>query len=229
MDIKKVLWAGFKTLAYLEGPQIWSGDLSQLALAKGEIGSFTSSTHSIAHSVGNPMPTIRVGFFTASIVNCRLLGLDPHTALNHDAISTFMRSEQNITGQNYDHYLDDFKNAAQPLSQNLNNDMRSTLEQLTIPHHPYLGIIPWPSFRSRAIIASSLKPPLIDKNELCLDLLSDGICCHSIRGISLHGRGEGTPWDSRSWEAKPWFLQKWPFLVAGHDVQQSSKWWRSRS
>lgn len=66
--------------------------------------------------------------------------------------------------------------------------MRPTLEQLTISHHPYLDIIPWPSFRARAIVASSATPPLIEEADLCLDLLSNGIYCRRVDGIFLSGR-----------------------------------------
>lgn len=217
VDLETIIRAGVKTLVCLRGPQAWSGDLSQLALSKGE-GCLLGPLHIL----GNPTFTIRTGFFTASLANCRLLGLAPHTIMNHDAMSPFV---QKI------HSPPDPKNGIlqQLQSRDFNHDMRPTLGQLTIPHHPYLDIIPWPSFRARAIVASSTDPPLIDKNELCLDLLSDGIYCCSNRGVSLHSRGEGTPWDSRSWEAKPWFLQKWSFLVEGSDIQITSSWWRSRS
>lgn len=228
IDVESVIRAGVKALIRLKGPLTWSGHISPMALAKEN----EYLTVNYLQSIGSPTFTIKTGFFTASLANCRLLGIDPSELMNHDAESPFMRTRHNHLSKKCGSYvpcLDEVMEMQRHASEGLKGDMCPTLEQLTIPHHPYLDIIPWPSFRSRAIIASSMDPPLINKNDLCLDLLSDGMYCRSIVGISLYGRGEGMPWDSRSWEAKPWFLKKWSFLVTGADVQQTSLWWRSRS
>lgn len=218
-DIEKVAKAGIKTLLRLIGPQTWSGDLSFLALAK-QIDS--------SYKLGSPVCTIKTSFVTSGLANCNFLGLDPHIMMDHAAASPFLRQEYN--GLRYTYISDDKIIEEIPgCSSERLCDLRPTREQLTIPHHPYLDIIPWPSFRSQAIIASSMNPPLIDKSDLCLDLLSDGIYCHSVGRISLHGRGDGMPWDMRSWEAKPWFLKKWWFLASGLDIQQTSLWWRLQS
>ncbi|KAM0541833.1 hypothetical protein ACHAPJ_013083 [Fusarium lateritium] len=228
IDLECVLRAGIKTLIRLNGPQTWSGHISLMALAKGN----TYVAMDSLQSLGNPSNSIRIGFLTASLANCRLLGLDPCAIMNHDAESPFVRSAHYaVKTKHGSHipYSSDSPEIQQHSPRGFAGDMCPTVEQLIIPHHPYLDIIPWPSFRSRAIIASSMNPPLIDKSELCLDLLNNGVYCYSVPGISLNGRGEGMPWDSRSWEAKPWFLKKWAILVAGIDVQQTSLWWQSRA
>ena len=109
----------------------------------------------------------------------------------------------------------------------LKPDMRPTLTQQDIPHHPCYDLLPWPVFRSKLIMACSLDPPLIDEDDLCLDIMNDGIRCWGS-AMTMHGRGEGAPWDSRSWEAMPWFLEKWEVLTGGKDGEmwRNSEWWR---
>ncbi|KAI0445130.1 hypothetical protein F4803DRAFT_204593 [Xylaria telfairii] len=107
-------------------------------------------------------------------------------------------------------------------------DLRPTPAQRAVPHHPSFDVIPWPEFREKICAALAHKPPLIDDGELCLDFMNDGVrCWGSGAGDSLAGRGQGAPWDSRSWEAAPWFLEKWAFLTDGRDGQmwRNSEWW----
>ena len=106
-------------------------------------------------------------------------------------------------------------------------DLVPTPAQLAIPHHPTVDVIPWPAFRSNVCIAIAHNPPLIDDDELCLDLMNDGVrCWGSAAGDSMHGRGQGAPWDQRSWEAAPWFLEKWKMLT-DEDMWRNSEWWRA--
>ncbi|KAK9350294.1 hypothetical protein V1523DRAFT_420296 [Lipomyces doorenjongii] len=203
--------AGVRTLARLDGPKVWSGELSPMASTAGEEYLFSTTD-----LIGNSIFPIGTSFFTACIANCHLLGLDPQNIMKDDAVWPFSQQTQEVLDDEHRANIPDFgsttKSPPQVQSHDFTNDMRPTLEQLTISHHPYLDIIPWPSFRARAIVASSIDPPLIDEGDLCLDLLSNGLYCWGMRGLSLHGRGEGTPWDSRSWEAiaKIVSSNKWP-------------------
>ncbi|KAI1194430.1 hypothetical protein F5X97DRAFT_276998 [Nemania serpens] len=109
-------------------------------------------------------------------------------------------------------------------------DLAPTSAQLAVPHHPSFDVMPWPVFRANICLAIAHDPPLIDDDELCLDIMNDGIrCWGSGAGDSLHGRGQGAPWDSRSWEAAPWFLEKWEGLTGGRDgdMWRNSEWWRA--
>ncbi|KAI1359502.1 hypothetical protein F5Y08DRAFT_332264 [Xylaria arbuscula] len=106
-------------------------------------------------------------------------------------------------------------------------DLVPTPAQLAIPHHPTIDVIPWPAFRSNVCIALAHDPPLIDDDELCLDFMNDGVrCWGSAAGDSLHGRGQGAPWDQRSWEAAPWFLEKYKALT-DEEMWRNSEWWRA--
>lgn len=228
VNLVELVTAGVETLARLDAPQEWPGELSAIQRAGRN-----------EHFFGSPEPTgtptfpIEISFFTACLANARFLGLNPRDIMKDEAISPFSaRAEQLPDKEEYRAQFTTYGSTASSPdelpSHGFTNDMAPTMEQLTITHHPYLDLIPWPSFRARAIVASSMEPPMIDEGDLCLDLLNNGIYCWGMRGASLHGRGEGTPWDSRSWEAKPWFLKKWS-LLTGPDVRQGSVWWRSRS
>lgn len=90
-------------------------------------------------------------------------------------------------------------------------------------------VIPFPNFRSRLLAAVSVSPPLVDEGELCADFTNDGLVCWgSSSSSSRGGSGARVPWDSRSWEPRPWFLRKYWFLVGSDedDMWSASRWWR---
>jgi hypothetical protein len=75
-------------------------------------------------------------------------------------------------------------------------NLRPTAAQILHKHHPWLDIIPFPSIRERTLTLASLSPPLVDMNELQNDIfLNDGLFCWKSDGK----RGDGQPWDLRSW------------------------------
>ena len=89
-------------------------------------------------------------------------------------------------------------------------------------------VIPFASFRERAITAASTDPPLLDEDDLCVDLmLKEGLVCWGSAGGGPRGMDAAAPWDTRSWEAKPWFLRKWWWLVGGNDDEmwENTRWW----
>ena len=75
-------------------------------------------------------------------------------------------------------------------------NLRPTAAQILHKHHPWLDIIPFPSIRERTLTLASLSPPLVDMNELQNDIfMNDGLFCWKSDGK----RGDGQPWDLRSW------------------------------
>lgn len=106
-------------------------------------------------------------------------------------------------------------------------DLQPVDVQITVEHHVYLDVIPFPSFRDRALKAIAHDPPLFDEDELCYDI------CHRegliVWGSQGNDRGMETcrPWDMRSWEPKPWFLRKYHFLVGGweDEMWRAARWW----
>ncbi|KAH8822008.1 hypothetical protein F5884DRAFT_769693 [Xylogone sp. PMI_703] len=110
----------------------------------------------------------------------------------------------------------------------LKRDLRPCASQVTHSHHPYIDVLPFPTFRERIIKLACSEPPMIDEDELCSDLQNDGlICWGSSLGGGSSALGSGSPWDMRSWEAQPWFLRKWWILLGGADgeVYHQTQWW----
>lgn len=113
--------------------------------------------------------------------------------------------------------------------QNVKPHLRPTMTQLARPHASYLDMIIFPNFRERATQFATMVPSLLDESELCNDMMNGGLVCWGNTGQShTASRGTGVPWDMRSWEAKPWFLQKWWFLVGGpdDDMRSTTRWWQ---
>ncbi|KAL2851139.1 hypothetical protein BJY01DRAFT_120115 [Aspergillus pseudoustus] len=115
-------------------------------------------------------------------------------------------------------------------TQSIKPDLQPIAEQLTVSHHPYIDLIPFPTFRARALSALAQRDRTFDESALCFDLMHGGMQCNgSVQG-SLHGRGDGAPWDARSWEVTPWFFKKWGALVGDENdlIYQNSVWWWAR-
>jgi len=76
--------------------------------------------------------------------------------------------------------------------------------------------------------AIACDPPLFDEEDLCHDMLVDGLVCWGAQG-NVRGLGASVPWDMRSWEPKVWFLRKYWFLCGGpdDDMWSSARWWRA--
>lgn len=164
---------------------------------------------------------LRVKLFStiaAIRANAELLGLTFEQIICPDTESPFYagRYADQIHGQ---HILD---------LQHLKQDLRPTKSQIKYSHHPYIDLIPCPTFRERCIEMISSEPPMIDEDDLCQDVENDGlICWGSYAGSGSEATGSGAPWDIRSWEAQPWFLKKWWLLVGGTEGKlfQQSRWW----
>ncbi|KUJ23167.1 uncharacterized protein LY89DRAFT_727941 [Mollisia scopiformis] len=104
--------------------------------------------------------------------------------------------------------------------------LRPTRGQITVPHHPWMDMIPFPTLRDRALTLSALNPPIIDIDDFKNDVFMNcGMFCWRTGGTG----GSGQPWDMRSWEAEPWFLKKWWILVGGEtgEVWEQTQWWRA--
>lgn len=200
-----------------------AGDFSFADVIKSQLGpgnnlssrsprqkSFEDSTYCPYRNV---MHIARFSYFAALFANFCSLGFDFSLFLDEASVSPFVgRSD-----------LDDTDDTDVPSS------LRPLASQRSISHHPYIDSLPFPEFRRRALAALSTDPPLLDEDDLCIDLmLNDGLVCWG--STSENGMDRGTPWVSRSWEGKGWFLRKWWWLVGGQDGElwQSSTWWASQ-
>ncbi|KAI4121308.1 MAG: hypothetical protein LQ338_006439 [Usnochroma carphineum] len=119
----------------------------------------------------------------------------------------------------------------QGIFNTLKPDLRPSREQITVKHHPYIDILPFPTLRKNLIAHQEA----IDEDEFFYDMLT-GLVCWGGAGIGRKDREDstgytstGTPWDCRSWEARVWFLKKYWTLLGGEDGElvRQSEWWRS--
>lgn len=112
--------------------------------------------------------------------------------------------------------------------QGLKEHLRPCATQIMHAHHPYIDVLPFPTFRERVIKLAYTDSPMIDEDDLCHDLENDGlICWGSSLGGGSTAMGSGAPWDIRSWEAQPWFLKKWWILIGGveGEIYKQTQWW----
>ena len=87
-----------------------------------------------------------------------------------------------------------------------------TLQQLVIPHKPYIDMLPWPSMRDRMLSSSQV----INETEFIQDMASN------------HFRVWGScPWDPMGWEVGPYVASKWWFLM-DEEVMRTTNFWRSQ-
>ncbi|KAL6832039.1 hypothetical protein V8C40DRAFT_237709 [Trichoderma camerunense] len=117
--------------------------------------------------------------------------------------------------------------AAHYFEQTVKPHLRPSLTQLSQPHASYLDLIIFPHFRERAVTFATNDPCMLDQEELFNDMISGGLTCWGNADNGVGTRGNGVPWDMRSWEAKPWFTRKWWFLLKeDNEMQDASNWWR---
>jgi hypothetical protein len=158
-------------------------------------------------------------FVAALSANAESLGLSLDILTRDDAESPFFRtsiSEEVAKTSSMSDFSD------------LKTYLRPCASQVIHSHHPYIDVLPFPTLRERVIKLTCAEPPMIDVDELCNDLLNDGlICWGSSLGDRNSATGSGSPWDLRSWEAQPWFLRKWWIVLGGADgeIYQQTQWW----
>jgi hypothetical protein len=153
---------------------------------------------------------------SAFVAIAQHLGLSVDQIADNDAESPFIVTNTNMPSCHPRENTSSIKPDLQPIA-----------EQMTVSHHPYLDLIPLPSFRARALSALAQRDRTFDEHALCFDLMHGGLQCNGSLQVSLHGRGDGAPWDARSWEVTPWFFNKWAALVGDKNdlIYQNSAWW----
>ncbi|KAH6983545.1 hypothetical protein BKA56DRAFT_631816 [Ilyonectria sp. MPI-CAGE-AT-0026] len=99
--------------------------------------------------------------------------------------------------------------------------LRPTHLQLTISHHPWIDILPFPEIRDNLLRHDENS---YCKKELCRDLRGFQAVADGCGGIIAWG----DPWDSRGWEVTEAFASKWPWVVKGcHKLLESTNYWRA--
>ncbi|KAF2964689.1 hypothetical protein GQX73_g8870 [Xylaria multiplex] len=97
--------------------------------------------------------------------------------------------------------------------------LRPTLAQILVPHHASLDLIPLPRLRERAILMCAALPHIFSLWEMKLDIYTrNALICH---GSDSSSESISQPWDTRSWQAAPWFLSKWKMVIDTDEVKTS--------
>ncbi|KAH8799073.1 hypothetical protein F5884DRAFT_905534 [Xylogone sp. PMI_703] len=167
----------------------------------------------------NNLHLTQQSFWAAISANARVLGFQLEDYLDGDAISPiFILSNMLVATTGVGSTTESFSTVPKHL--------RPSMMQLEKEHHAYLDVLPFPKFRESTLVAVGQDPPLIDEEELCMDLMNDGLVCWGSQ--DSNGRINAClPWDQKSWEPQVWFLKKYWFLVGGQDDEMWSctKWW----
>ncbi|KAK9384136.1 hypothetical protein V1515DRAFT_487942 [Lipomyces mesembrius] len=95
--------------------------------------------------------------------------------------------------------------------------LRPTVIQCTVPHHPWIDIIPIPRMRDNMILAGES----IDDEQLCHDL------CGKRTGVGSGIIVWKVAWDPAGWEVTETFMQLWGWAVQDcWDLFRSTNAWR---
>ncbi|KAL3431572.1 hypothetical protein BDV09DRAFT_188246 [Aspergillus tetrazonus] len=162
-----------------------------------------------AYATGSPrtdmlLHLIQFNFIKALIENMAVLGLSSDQ-LDDDANSPF-----NTMGPSHPY-----------LATSLPLSLRATMIQRTIPHHPWLDLLPFPQMRDNLISAGES----YDETQLCLDMKGYGNPDMDHTGIIVWR----DPWDPEGWEVTESFARNWGWVLAGcWDLLRSTNSWRAR-
>lgn len=176
----------------------------------------------------NALRVERICIVQAAFSNCLHIGIPQDMFCDDDAISPFFRSSGETVD---DSGSDETVKTIQSIFQTLKQDVKPIREQITTAHHPVIDVLPFPTLRKNLIKCGDA----LDEEELWDDLLN-GLICWGGAGVGRRDRDSstghistGTPWDSRSWEAKTWFIQKYWALLGGDEGElvRQSEWWRN--
>ncbi|KAJ4128039.1 hypothetical protein NW768_008323 [Fusarium equiseti] len=177
----------------------------------------------------NMLQFFPTAFFGSCLANATSLGfdLDLVADCNADNVSPFFQPSISAAlncralGSAF---ISSFNNTNVPLH------LRPTMAQILIPHHISLDLVPLPFLRERAIMASAALPSTFNIWEMKLDIYARGGLTTWRLGSGMGEKSKDSypPWDMKSWEAAPWFLNKW-CMVMGKDyemIQQQSIGWQ---
>lgn len=154
---------------------------------------------------------IQFNFIKALVQNMAVLGLSSEQMDDDDATSPF-----NVLGpwQAEQDYNNNFEASLPP-------GLRATAIQRSVPHHPWLDLLPSPQMRDNLILAGES----YDEMQLCLDMKGHGRVHPDHTGIIVWR----DPWDAEGWEVTESFAKSWGWVLGGcWDLGHSTNSWRAR-
>ncbi|OXV08980.1 hypothetical protein Egran_03257 [Elaphomyces granulatus] len=154
------------------------------------------------------MSLSQLNFIRSLLSNVEIMNLSLERMEDDDSISPF-----NMAGPRP---AVDFESSSLPLS------LRPTQLQCTVPHHPWIDLIPVPQLRDNIF-------------QMGLDLIDEERLCHDLRGYR-NDRNERTgvlvwrgPCDASGWEVSEAFMMSWGWTIKGClDIMRSTNYWRTQ-
>ncbi|OAG40873.1 hypothetical protein AYO21_04950 [Fonsecaea monophora] len=122
-----------------------------------------------------------------------------------------------------------FADSSAPLAQfsHLPDNLQPTLIQLTIPHHPVIDLLPWPSARDRMIKVLSqppeVRPPGAASPMALVDFVYD--LEDSAEGVRISG---SDPYSGKNWEVGEKVFKSWWWVFDRDIVKRSNELRASR-
>ena len=102
-------------------------------------------------------------------------------------------------------------------------NLRPTAAQRTLPHHPVLDILPWPTARNKLIHVFSVPPDLRPPGTRCPTALMDFV--YDIEDSAEGARIWGSdPCDSQNWEVGEKVFGKWWWAFDREIIRKSNEW-----
>jgi hypothetical protein len=160
------------------------------------------------YKIGSPRTDLLLGlvqlnYLRALIANIDVLGLKA-ADMHDDAISPFCTS-----------------GAWEHAGRQLPSSLRPTILQSTLPHHPWLDLLPSSKFRDNLILAEDT----YDDVELCHDMCGYQTSIEKHTGVIVWK----DPWDPLGWELTETFYKKWSWALQDcWDLFQSTNSWRMK-
>lgn len=104
----------------------------------------------------------------------------------------------------------------------LPSNLQPTLNQLSIPHHPIIDLLPWPSVRDRMIMVLSqppeVRPPSAASPMALLDFVYD--IEDGAEGVRIFG---DDPYSEQNWEIGEKVFQSWWWMFDKDIVRRSNE------
>ncbi|KAH7462933.1 hypothetical protein NW765_017103 [Fusarium oxysporum] len=167
----------------------------------------------------------RMCLMNAIMTNSEHIGATKRMLVEDYAVSPFYRPTHGASDD-----VVKIVKTVQGIFKILKPDLRPIREQIIGRHHPIIDVLPFPTFRKNLIENEAT----FNRDEFFNDL-ANGLICWGRSGVprkdhaSGADRASGAPWDSHSWEARPWFLQKYWEALGGEsgELVRQSEWWRT--
>lgn len=170
------------------------------------------------HELMHPEPTLKQRTFVQTLMSSqqapsipgdRFITLQFNSIVNASMLNGIILSCDTLTMMDED-ALSPFTNQM-ALSPNIPKDLEPTQMQRTVPHHPYIDIIPFSGFRDKMLRFMDI----IDEDDLCCMMHTDW------------GVWGSRPWDKTSWEVGEKFAKKYWFLM-DDEMRRASDFWRGQ-